>query len=103
MSQFKLVIAEKPSVAQSIAAALGASVKKDGYYEGGGYWVSWCLGHLAELSEPAAYNEKYESWHLEDLPILPQTFKYRMQPEKRKQFATLQGRPVPLVSTLPPA
>ena len=90
MPQFRLVIAEKPSVAQSIAAVLGATVKKDGYYEGSGYRVSWCLGHLAELSEPAAYNKQYESWRLEDLPILPQTFKYRMQPEKRKQFATLQ-------------
>ena len=90
MPQFKLVIAEKPSVAQSIAAVLGATVKKDGYFEGDGYRVSWCLGHLAELSEPAAYNKQYESWRLEDLPILPQTFKYRMQPEKRKQFATLQ-------------
>lgn len=64
----RLVIAEKPSVAQSIAKVLGADARKDGFWEGGDLLVSWCVGHLAGLSEPAAYNPAYDKWRKEDLP-----------------------------------
>ena len=66
-----LVIAEKPSVAQSIAKAIGVTTKHDGYLVGSGYLVSWCVGHLVELAEPEEYDGKYEKWRKEDLPILP--------------------------------
>ena len=66
----RLVIAEKPSVAQSLAAVLGAEQRRTGYWEGGGWLVSWCLGHLAELADAAAYGPDYAKWRLEDLPIL---------------------------------
>ena len=65
----KLVLAEKPSVAQSIANVLGANKRCDGYLEGNGYIVSWCVGHLVELAAPEVYDEKYGKWRLEDLPI----------------------------------
>ena len=64
-----LVIAEKPSVAQTIAAALGVKNKKDGYMEGGGYLISWCVGHLVQLAEAAAYGEQYKKWSYDSLPI----------------------------------
>ena len=64
----KLVLAEKPSVAQSIAKVLGAAKREDGYLEGNGYVVSWCVGHLVELSQPEAYDEKYAKWRYDDLP-----------------------------------
>ena len=64
----QLVIAEKPSVAQSIAAALGVKEKKDGYIEGGGYLISWCVGHLVQLAEAAAYGEQYRKWSYDSLP-----------------------------------
>ena len=67
----KLVIAEKPSVAQSIAKVIGATEKKDGYMEGNGYIVSWCFGHLIELVQPQEYDPKYEKWKKDDLPIFP--------------------------------
>ena len=67
----KLVIAEKPSVAQSIAKVIGADKREDGYLEGNGYIVSWCVGHLVELASPESYDEKYEKWRDADLPILP--------------------------------
>ena len=73
MTKHKLVIAEKPSVAQSIAKVIGANKHCDGYLEGNGYIVSWCLGHLIELAPPDFYNEIYARWRYEDLPILPQT------------------------------
>ena len=66
----RLVIAEKPSVAQTIAAALGVKGKQDGYIEGGGYLISWCVGHLVQLAEAAAYGEQYRKWQLDSLPIL---------------------------------
>ena len=66
----KLVIAEKPSVAQSIATVIGANVKKAGYMEGNGYMVSWCVGHLVELASADRYDEKYAKWQYGDLPIL---------------------------------
>ena len=87
----KLVIAEKPSVAQTIAAALGVTEKKDGYIEGGGYLISWCVGHLVELAEAAAYGEQYKKWQLDSLPILPQEWKYTTAADKEKQFQILKG------------
>ena len=67
----KLVVAEKPSVAQSLAAVLGAKEKKDGYLEGSGWLVSWCVGHLVELAQPEAYGEQYAKWRYADLPFFP--------------------------------
>ena len=86
----KLVIAEKPSVAQSIAKVIGATNKKDGYLEGNGYIVSWCVGHLVELASPESYDEKYEKWRYGDLPILPADWKYQVSAGTRKQFAILK-------------
>ena len=85
----KLVIAEKPSVAMSLAAVLGANEKKDGYMEGGGYLVSWCVGHLLELAQPEAYWEQYARWHYGDLPILPEEWKYEAPKDKKKQLDLL--------------
>ncbi|MGI6498983.1 MAG: DNA topoisomerase 3 [Oscillospiraceae bacterium] len=86
-----LVIAEKPSVAKSIAAVLGATKKKDGYVEGGGYLVSWCVGHLVALAEATAYDERYAKWALEDLPILPQQWKNIILPGTKKQYDILKS------------
>ena len=85
-----LVIAEKPSVAQSIAKVLGCTDKQDGYLSGGGYLVSWCVGHLVELAEPETYDSKYEAWKKEDLPIIPDEFKYQVNAATRKQFKVLK-------------
>ena len=85
-----LVIAEKPSVAQSIAKVLGCTGRQDGYLEGNGYLVSWCVGHLIELSEPEEYDSKYEKWKKEDLPIIPDSFKYRVAAATKKQFQVLK-------------
>lgn len=102
-----LVIAEKPSVAQSIAKVLGATIKHDGYLEGPagpgdlrlgppgaerrpGYLVSWCVGHLVELAEPEEYDGKYEKWRKEDLPILPTDWLYQVSPGTKKQFQILK-------------
>lgn len=85
-----LVIAEKPSVAQTIAAVLGAKEKKDGFLTGSGYLVSWCVGHLVGLSEAAAYGEQYKKWSYDSLPILPQEWKYAVAADKEKQFKTLK-------------
>ena len=90
MTGHKLVIAEKPSVAQSIAKVIGAVNKKDGYLEGNGYIVSWCVGHLVELASPEIYDEKYEKWRYGDLPILPVDWKYQVSAGTRKQFAILK-------------
>ena len=86
----KLVIAEKPSVAQAIAKVIGADKKEDGYLEGNGYIVSWCVGHLVELASPESYDEKYEKWRYGDLPILPTDWKYQISAGTRKQFAILK-------------
>ena len=88
--QHKLVIAEKPSVAQSIAAALGVKNKKDGYIEGGGYLISWCVGHLVQLAEAAVYGEQYKKWSYDSLPILPHKWQYTVSADKGKQFKTLK-------------
>ena len=85
----KLVIAEKPSVAMSLAAVLGAREKKDGYMEGNGYLVSWCVGHLLELAQPEAYGEQYAKWRYGDLPILPEEWKYEVPKDKKKQLDLL--------------
>ena len=86
----KLVISEKPSVAQSIAAVIGAKQRGDGYLEGGGYLVSWCLGHLAELAEADTYDKKYAKWRREDLPILPESWRFIVGKDKWKQFDILR-------------
>lgn len=86
----KLVIAEKPSVAQSIAKVIGADKRRDGYLEGGGYLVSWCVGHLVELASPESYDEKYAKWRYEDLPILPREWNYQIADATRKQFEILK-------------
>ena len=103
----KLVIAEKPSVAQSIARVIGAAGRKDGYLEGPcrstgpafradrsgaetGYLVSWCVGHLVELSAPETYDERYSKWRLEDLPILPDSWLYQVSSGTKKQFGILK-------------
>lgn len=85
----KLVIAEKPSVAMSLAAVLGATERKDGYLEGSGYLVSWCVGHLLELAQPEAYKEQYAKWRYEDLPILPENWKYEVPKDKKTQLSLL--------------
>ena len=90
MTSHILVIAEKPSVAQSIAAVLGAREKKDGFIEGNGYLVSWCVGHLIGLAEAAAYGEQYRKWSYDSLPILPQEWKYTVAADKKTQFDTLK-------------
>ena len=82
----RLVIAEKPSVAKSLAAVLGATSRKDGYLEGGGWLVSWCLGHLAGLADAAAYNPDYAKWRYDDLPILPESWRFTISKDKRDQF-----------------
>lgn len=87
---YQLVIAEKPSVAQSIANVLGAKNKKDGYLEGSGYLVSWCVGHLVELCSADAYDEKYAKWNRDDLPIVPAQWKYQVSSSKHKQFRILK-------------
>ena len=86
----RLVIAEKPSVAQSIAKVIGADKRQDGYLEGNGYLVSWCVGHLVELCEPQDYDLKYDKWKKEDLPILPDPFRYQVSAETKKQFQKLK-------------
>ena len=85
----KLVVAEKPSVGRAYADVLGAKSKKDGYYEGNGYMVTWCIGHLLGLAEPAVYDEKYKSWRKEDLPISPAAWKYVATPSTKKQLKVL--------------
>ena len=90
MSKF-LVIAEKPSVAQSYAKNLSAYKREDGYLEGEGCIVSWCLGHLAEYAQPEEYDPKYEKWQFDDLPILPEAWKLKVSKDKKKQFDVLKG------------
>lgn len=86
----KLVLAEKPSAAQSFAKVLGATKREDGYLEGNGYLVSWCVGHLVELSSPESYDERYAKWKYDDLPIFPEQWKYQVSSSTRKQFGVLK-------------
>lgn len=87
----KLIIAEKPSVAAAYAAALGAKNKKDGYLEGNGCLVTWCIGHLVSLAEAGAYEERYKKWNYEDLPILPEVWQHVVSPGKEKQFSIVKS------------
>lgn len=89
MARF-LVIAEKPSVAQSYAKNLSAYKKQDGYMEGENCLVSWCLGHLAEYARPEEYDERYAKWQFDDLPIIPETWKLQVSADKKKQFSVLK-------------
>ena len=86
----KLVLAEKPSVAQSIAKVLGATKREDGYLEGNGYVVSWCVGHLVELAQPEVYDAKYSKWAYADLPIFPMDWQYEVSAGTKKQFGILK-------------
>lgn len=87
----KLVIAEKPSVAQSYAKALDIHAKKNGYFEGNGYVITWCIGHLAGLADAAAYDEKYAVWNYEDLPILPDKWQFAINKGKENQYKVVSG------------
>ena len=86
----KLIIAEKPSVAKSIASALGAASRADGFYEGSGLLVSWCLGHLVAPMDAGRYDDRFRKWRFEDLPILPEPFRHEVLPEKREAFQNLK-------------
>ena len=85
-----LVVAEKPSVGAAYAKGLGATNRQDGYWEGNGYLVSWCVGHLVELAPPNVYDAKYVKWSIADLPILPQKWQYLVSASTKKQFGILQ-------------
>ena len=86
----KLIVTEKPSVAMAYAKVLGATNRQDGYLEGNGYLISWCVGHLVELSPPNVYDAKYVKWSIADLPILPQKWQYLVSASTQKQFGILQ-------------
>lgn len=85
----RLVITEKPSVAKSISSVLGANKRRDGYFEGNGYLVSWCFGHLAEFASPDVYDEAYGKWNREQLPIIPESWQYSVGRDKKKQLDLL--------------
>ena len=87
----QLVIAEKPSVAKSIADVLGALDRQDGYFEGGGYLVSWCVGHLIELAEPESYGDQWKKWTYESLPVNPEHWQYGIKEDTREQYDVLYG------------
>ena len=84
-----LIVTEKPSVAQTIAKALGITKRRDGYLEGGGYLVSWCVGHLVELAPPGAYDPRFDRWDRADLPILPERWQYLVSSSTKNQFDVL--------------
>ena len=86
----KLVLAEKPSIAQSIAKVLGENKREDGFLIGNGYIVSWCVGHLVELAQPERYDERYAKWKCTDLPIFPSDWKYEVSSGTKKQFGILK-------------
>ena len=85
----KLIIAEKPSVAKSIASALGAKSGADGYFQGNGLIVSWCVEHLVSPMDAAGYDERFKKWRYDDLPILPEPFRYVLAPGKEDAFENL--------------
>ena len=87
----KLIIAEKPSVAKSIASALGASSRADGFYEGSGLLVSWCVGHLVSPMDAGGYDERFKKWRYDDLPILPEPFRYVLALGKEDAFENLRA------------
>ena len=84
-----LIITEKPSVARTISKVLGATARRDGYLEGGGYLISWCVGHLVELAPPGVYDPRLERWDRADLPILPEKWQYLVSSSTKKQFDVL--------------
>lgn len=86
----KLVIAEKPSVARSIAAVIGATDRREGYLQGNGYIVSWCIGHLVSFADAGMYDERFRKWRYEDLPIIPESWRLTVPPDKRERFDTLR-------------
>ena len=85
----QLVIAEKPSVARSIAEVIGAAEISDGYMEGNGYLVSWCVGHLVELAQPESYGEQWKKWTYESLPVKPENWQYEVKPDTKAQYDML--------------
>jgi len=85
----QLVIAEKPSVARSIAEVIGAAEISDGYMEGNGYLVSWCVGHLVELAQPESYGEQWKKWTYESLPVKPENWQYEVKPDTKAQYDVL--------------
>ena len=87
----KLVIAEKPGVAQSIASVIGAEERKDGYLEGNGYLVSWCIGHLVELAQPESYSEDWKKWTYESLPMLPEEWLHEVKRDTAAQYKVLKA------------
>ena len=87
----RLVIAEKPSVAQALSKVLGAGIRRDGYLEGNGYLVSWCYGHLAGLTDAESYDPRYGKWNIRDLPIFPDPFRFCVAADKRNQFGVLKA------------
>ena len=87
---YQLVVSEKPSVGAAYAKVLGATNRRDGYWEGNGYLVSWCVGHLVELAPPNVYDAKYVKWSIADLPILPEKWQYLVSASTKKQFGILQ-------------
>ena len=82
----KLVISEKPSVAQTISSVIGANKRKDGYMEGNGYIVSWCIGHLVEPAQPDAYSDAWKKWNYESLPMIPKDWQYEVKEETAAQY-----------------
>lgn len=92
MSEYKLIVAEKPSVAKAIAAVIAPGCKqRRGYLEGNGYLISWCYGHLAKLADASYYDSGYAKWNMKDLPILPRSFRFRIQEDKKEQFDVLHS------------
>ena len=87
---YQLVIAEKPSVARSIAAVIGATDRQEGYLQGNGYLVSWCIGHLVSFADAGMYDERFRKWRYEDLPIIPESWRLTVPPDKRERFDTLR-------------
>ena len=86
----QLVIAEKPSVARSIAAVIGATDRQEGYFQASGYIVTWCVGHLAGLADAGVYDERFKKWRYEDLPIIPENWRFTISEDKRERFDTLR-------------
>ena len=87
----QLVIAEKPSVAQAIAGVIGARDKKDGYIEGNGYIVSWCVGHLVELAQPDAYFDAWKKWSYDSLPMIPEKWQHEIKRDTAAQYKVLKA------------
>ncbi len=92
LEAMKMCIAEKPSVAKEIAAILGASARRNGYFEGNGYCVTWTFGHLCSLQEPNEYTEKWKQWNLAVLPMIPSKFRIKLIEDEgiKKQFAIIE-------------